>query len=69
MTSVREIVSAIEKLPPDEFLKLQSRMDRIAERLWAEEHRRATARFRKVGMTDDDVDEFVLRRRYRNRRP
>jgi hypothetical protein len=44
-------------------------MDRMAERLWAKEHRRATARFRKAGVTDDDIDRFVLRRRYRDGRP
>ncbi len=69
MTSVREILSAIEKLPADDFLKLQARMDRIAERIWEQEHRRATIRFNKAKLTDDDIDALVLRRRYRGRRP
>jgi hypothetical protein len=69
MSSVKEIVSAIEKLSPTEFDKLQARMDRIAERIWQKEHRAATSRFRKTGLTDDDIDRFVLRRRYRGRRP
>jgi len=69
MTSVREILSAIEKLPTDDFLKLQARMDRIAERIWEREHRRVTSRFRKAKLTDDDIDRLVLRRRYQGRRP
>jgi hypothetical protein len=68
MTSVREILIAIEKLPADEFLKLQARMDRIAERIWETEHRRATARSRKAGLTDEHIDQFVMRRRYKGRR-
>jgi hypothetical protein len=68
MTSVREILNAIEKLPADDFLKLQARMDRIAERIWETEHRQATARSRAAKVTDDDIDRFVLRRRYKGRR-
>jgi len=66
--TMREIVSAIERLPPDEFLKLQARVDRIAERIWQQEHRRATERFRKAKLTDEDIDRLVLRRRYQGRR-
>jgi hypothetical protein len=69
MSSVKEIVSAIEQLSPNEFEKLQARMDRIAERIWEKEHRAATARFRKSGLTDADIDRIILRRRYRGRRP
>lgn len=65
MSSVRDIVNAIEKLPPGEFLKLQKRMDRIAERIWQKEHQRLSREFRQKGLSDDDIDQFVLRRRYR----
>lgn len=67
MTGIREILSAIEKLPPDEFLKLQARMDRIAEQIWQKEHRRLSRKFRQEGLTDHDIDRFILRRRYRGR--
>lgn len=67
MSSVKEIVSAIEKLSPEEFEKLQARMDRIAESMWQKEHKRLSAKFRREGLTDDDIDRFILRRRYRSR--
>lgn len=67
MTTVKEILSAIEKLPADDFLRLQARMDRMAELIWAKEHRRATARRRQAGITDDNIDAMMLRRRYRGR--
>lgn len=69
MSSVRQILTATEKLTPDEFLKVQTRMNRIAERLWTAEHRRATGRFQKSGKTDDDIDRFVSKRRLKSRRP
>jgi hypothetical protein len=67
MSNVREILSAIEKLPPDDFLKLQARMDRISEQLWQKEHQRLSRKFRRAGLSDADIDRFVLRRRYRGR--
>jgi hypothetical protein len=67
MSSVKEIVSAIEKLSPEDFEKLQARMDRIAERIWQKEQKRMSAEFRKRGLTDEDIDRWVLRRRYRGR--
>lgn len=67
MSSVKEIVSAIEKLSPADFEKLQARMNRIAERIWQKEQKRLSAEFRKRGLTDDDIDRWVLRRRYRGR--
>jgi len=47
MSSVREVLSAIEKLSPDDFVKLQARMDRIAEQIWQKEHQRLSRKFRK----------------------
>jgi hypothetical protein len=67
MSSVKEIVSAIEQLSPEEFEKLQARIDRIAERIWQKEQERISAEFRRRGLADDDIDRFVLRRRYRGR--
>jgi hypothetical protein len=67
MSNMREILSAIKKLPPDEFLKLQERMDRIAEEMWQQEHQRLSQSFRRTGLSDADIDRLVLRRRYRGR--
>jgi hypothetical protein len=67
MSSVREILSAIERLTAEEFAKLQAQMNRIAERIWQKEHERLSRKFRQEGLTDDDVDRLVLRRRHRGR--
>jgi hypothetical protein len=67
MSSVKEILSAIDKLSPDEFVKLQARMDRIAERMWQKEHKRLSTKFQREGLTDGDIDQFILKRRYRGR--
>ena len=68
MSSVQQILTALEKLSPDEFLKVQARMNRIAERMWTAEHRRATVRSRQAGRTDDDIDRIVAQRRRKSRR-
>jgi hypothetical protein len=65
MSTVREILVEIEKLPPREFERLRARIDRIAERIWQKEHDRMSRKFRQAGLTDDDVDRFILQRRRR----
>jgi hypothetical protein len=66
-SSVKEIVGAIEKLSPEEFVKLQARIDRISEKLWQNEHQRLSRTFREEGLSDEDIDRLILRRRYRGR--
>jgi len=69
MSSVREIVKAVEQLDPDDFLKLRSALDHVEEKLWQRELRHATSRQRKAKLTDARIDELVQKRRDRARRP
>ena len=69
MSTIAEIIKAAERLDPDEFLKLRTSLDRVEERLWAQELGRAGIMHRKVKLTDAKIDELVLKRRYKGRQP
>jgi hypothetical protein len=69
MSTVGEIVKAVERLDADDFLKLRGFLDRVEEKLWARELDRATARHRRGKLTDAKIDRLVLRRRQRARQP
>ncbi|MDY0167910.1 MAG: hypothetical protein RBS80_15285 [Thermoguttaceae bacterium] len=67
MTTVDEIVSAAGQLPPDEFILLRGELDRLEERLWNTELTEASERMERAGVTDDDIDAMVARRRHEGR--
>jgi hypothetical protein len=67
VSTVAEIIKAAKGLDAEEFLKLRTALDRMEERLWEQELDRATGRHRKEKLTDANIDELVLRRRYRGR--
>ncbi len=69
MSSVAEIMKGVERLDPEDFLKLRSALDRAEERLWDRELGRVTAKHRREKLTDAKIDELVLKRRYRGRHP
>jgi hypothetical protein len=69
MSTVIEIIKAVERLKPEDFLKLRTALDQVEEKLWDLELSRATDRHRKAKLTDAKIDELVLKRRYRGRRP
>jgi hypothetical protein len=68
MGTVVEIVRAAERLGTEDFLRLRNALDQVEERLWDRELRRVTAKHRKSKLTDAQIDELVLKRRYRGRR-
>jgi hypothetical protein len=69
MSTVAEIIKAVERLAPEDFLKLRTALDRVEERLWTRELARVTDKNRKRNLTDVKIDELVLKRRYRAQRP
>jgi hypothetical protein len=69
MSTISEIIKAAERLHPDEFLKLRTSLDRVEERLWAQELGRAGVRHRNAKLTDAKIDELVLKRRHKGQRP
>ena len=68
MVTVDEIVAAAEKLKPDQFLRLRSRLDRLEEGLWEAESVRAGKELEAAGVTDHDIDRMIMRRRREGRR-
>jgi hypothetical protein len=68
MSTVTEILWAVEGLDSAEFLKLRTALDHLEERLWDRELGRVTAKHRKEKLTDAKIDALVSRRRYRSRR-
>jgi hypothetical protein len=67
MSTVGEIIKAVERLDADDFLKLRGVLDRVEEKLWARELDRATARYRRGKLTDAKIDQLIVRRRQRAR--
>lgn len=63
MSTVPEIVNAAAALDPDQFVVLREELDRLEKRLWEGELARTTAEMDTAGLTDDDIDRMVLRRR------
>jgi hypothetical protein len=67
MSTIAEIIKAVERLDPEEFLRLRTALDRIEEKLWDRELGRVSSKHRKQSLTDAKIDELVLKRRYRGR--
>lgn len=65
--TVHEIVSAAERLDPDEFVLLREQLDRLEERLWEAELAKTSAEMNQANLTDEQIDEIVARRRREGR--
>jgi hypothetical protein len=68
MVTVDEIVAAAEKLKPDQLLRLRARLDRLEERLWTAESVQAGRELNSAGVTEEDIDRMIMRRRREGRR-
>jgi hypothetical protein len=68
MKTVDEIVAAAQKLKPNQFFRLQQKLERIQERIWKMELARVTEKMKKANITDEDINRMVMKRRYENRR-
>ena len=65
MSRVAKIVKEVEKLGLEDFLVLRNALDRVEEKLWLRELGRAAAKRRRAKLIDANIDELVLKRRYR----
>jgi len=68
MKTVEEIFAAAEKLRPDQLLRLRKKLDRLEERIWKAELNRVSDKLKKANITDEDINQMVMRRRYESRR-
>jgi hypothetical protein len=69
MSTLAEIIQAVERHGPEEFLKLRTALDRGEERLCDRELGRVTVKHRKGERDDAKIDELILKRRYRGGQP
>ena len=61
--TVTELVAAVSQLRPSEFLRLREKLDEIEEQQWRDSLAKITKRTRAKGVTDEQIDEMVMRRR------
>jgi hypothetical protein len=64
MKTLDKIMSMVESLTPDEFLRLRKRMDELQRELWEAELTKTSEEFEREGITDGAVDRLVLKHRY-----
>lgn len=67
MKTVEEIVAAARQLDPAQFLLLRCKLDRLEQKVWAAELKRVSAARTKANITDEVVDQMVMRRRRESR--
>ena len=68
MSTVDEIVAAVRRLSPADYLRLRRKLDRLEQRVWDAELKRTTAELKKLKITDKEIDRLVMRRRREGRR-
>ena len=68
MATVEKIVAEAEKLEPDQFLRLRKKLDRLEQKLWDRESKKVAKSIKAAGVTDDEIDRIVTRRRREGRR-
>lgn len=68
MTTVDEIIAAAERLTPAQFVRLRQKLDRLEQKPWDNELSKMDRKMQKSGLTDNDIDEMVTRRRRESRR-
>ena len=64
--TVEEIVEAASQLRRDQFERLRKELE--SEQQWRASLARATKRSQARGLTDEQIDEVVIRNRRKNRR-
>ena len=67
MATVDEILDAVRSLSFEDYVKLRSALDSLDETEWNAELARSTEQWNKSGLTDDDIDRAVARRRHGSR--
>jgi hypothetical protein len=68
MATVSEIVAAAAQLDPEQFLELRRELDRLEQELWEAELDQTTAELEQAHVTDEDIDQMVMKRRRESRR-
>ena len=67
MKPVEGIVAAARDLDASQFLRLREKLDRLENQVWDAELARTTAELEEAGVTDEQIDRLVMRRRRESR--
>jgi hypothetical protein len=67
MATVEEILDAVRGLSFEQYVQLRQSLDGLDEDEWRHELARSTANWKASGLTDEDIDRAVERRRYESR--
>lgn len=61
--TVTELVDAASQLDPAAFLRLREKLDEVEEQQWRASLARITKQTHAKGVTDEQIDELVMRHR------
>lgn len=61
--TVTEIVAAASQLRPNAFLRLREKLDEVEEQQWRDSLAKITKRTHAKGVTENQIDEMVMRHR------
>jgi len=67
MKTVEDIVAAARELDATQFVRLRQKLDRLEKKVWDDELARTTAELQQAGVTDEQIDRLVMRRRRESR--
>ena len=68
MSTVDEIVVAASRLDAAAFVQLRQLLDDLEKQLWEAERAKTAEEMERVNLTDEAIDQLVMRRRYEGRR-
>jgi hypothetical protein len=64
MSTVDEFVGAAARLEAERFLQLRQKLDDLEKELWEAEFARAADEMGRANVTDEAIDQLLMRRRY-----
>lgn len=67
MPVVEEVMSIVRRMTDEERDELFRLLEELDDEAWQRERAEATRAFQRAGLTDDDIDEAVRKRRYEGR--
>ncbi len=65
---MREVVEFAEQLPPRQFETLRKKLDDIRLARWYREREEVAKRIAAKGITEQSIDDYIMRRRREGRR-
>ena len=65
---MREVVEFAEQLPPRQFETLRKKLDDIRLARWYREREEVAKRIAVKGITEQSIDDYIMRRRREGRR-